>query len=126
METSTTSRVADWLGSGSVAAIVFDVSQTGAEFRCPVALAEGAEIALALPAFCEKQARILWRDGDLYGCRFTVPLRLTDTNFIELGAARVRTDLKAGRGATPSAGFVALAAWLGRMLRGHRPGLSTN
>ncbi|MGN3973918.1 helix-turn-helix domain-containing protein [Tsuneonella sp. SYSU-LHT278] len=84
--------------SGSESAVtVHNISATGLLIETSAALAEGERIVVDLPEAGERDARVIWTDGLMHGCRFEEPLGAG-----ALSAAQLRGAVRgADRGGLP-------------------------
>ncbi len=64
---------------------VVDVSHLGVRVRAGVALRVGSELNLSLPGELIRHARIVWGDGEMFGCEFAKPL--TDAELLRVSEA---------------------------------------
>jgi len=62
------------LGDGQANVIIHDISSAGMLIETDCALTVGQSIAVALPQADGVDARIVWRNEPLFGCRFNDPL----------------------------------------------------
>lgn len=55
-------------------AMIHDISTSGVLLESDFAIDHGARVTVDLPNAPETMAEVAWTNGNLYGCRFTVPV----------------------------------------------------
>ena len=72
--------------------LVEDLSASGFRMQAPVDLPENAAISLGLSGIGRHNARVIWRDGDSYGCEFVRTLTLGEVEQARQDDSVVVTD----------------------------------
>lgn len=67
-------EVAVIAGDQGVSAPVHDLSTTGLRIESDTSLDLGEEILVSLPEIGEVKTRVVWKDGNTYGCAFLEPI----------------------------------------------------
>lgn len=61
-------------GAGKQRISVLDLSRSGFRMHCIFLIPQDRTVFLTMPGFAALEARIAWKDGDEYGCKFERPL----------------------------------------------------
>lgn len=57
-------------GGGKQRVSVIDLSRAGFRMHCVFLIPSGHTVYLTMPGFESMEAKIMWHDGDYYGCQF--------------------------------------------------------
>jgi hypothetical protein len=61
-------------GAGRHKGRLTDLSRSGCRISCPVLILENRIVSITLPTFAPFEAKVVWKQGDDYGCSFHQPL----------------------------------------------------
>ncbi len=95
------------LSSGAeTAVLIYNLSATGLLLECPIALAIGERIGIALPHAGANWANVVWVSGNFYGCQFGSPISAASLSAAQLrSAAEPELDVATRREPTADDAF---------------------